>query len=73
MKLNSHRVRRQFSHELMMGEQEISWRNWPFSQKKKDHQWSLARVSSGINTFHTLKQNLAKKFDTYVTEFADNA
>lgn len=56
-----------------MGEQEISWRNWPFSQKKKDHQWSLPRVSPGINTFHTLKQNLAKKFDTYVTEFADNA
>lgn len=44
-----------------------------FFPKKKDHQWSLIRISSGFNTFHILKQNLAKKLDTYMREFADNA
>lgn len=28
---------------------------------------------SGFNTFNILKQNLAKKLNTYMTEFAENA
>lgn len=73
MKLKCHRVRRTIQSWVNDWWTGSKLEQLAFFPKKKDHHWSLTRISPGVNTFRILRQNLAKKFDTHETEFADNA